>query len=99
MNQERIFQVLRGPHVSEKATGMAEGRSQFVFKVATDATKLEIRKAVEALFGVKVASVTTLNVQGKAKRTARGVGKRGDWKKAYVVLQPGQDIDFTGGAE
>ena len=65
MNQERVFKVLLGPHVSEKATVLADGKSQFVFKVATDATKLEIKKAVESLFGVKVAAVNTLNVQGK----------------------------------
>ncbi len=95
MNQERIFKVLMGPHISEKATLLADSRSQFVFKVATDATKLEIRKAVETLFDVKVAGVTTLNVKGKTKRTARGLGKRNDWKKAYVALQPGQELDFS----
>lgn len=99
MNQERIFKVLVGPHISEKATGLAESRSQFVFKVATDATKLEIKKAVESLFNVKVAGVSTLNVKGKTKRTARGLGKRNDWKKAYVALVPGQDLDFSSSAE
>lgn len=69
MNQERVFKVLLGPHISEKATGLADGKSQFVFKVATDATKLEIKKAVESLFSVKVQRVTTLNVKGKTKRT------------------------------
>ena len=82
MNQERVFKVLLGPHVSEKATVLADKNGQFVFKVATDATKLEIKKAVESLFSVKVERVTTLNVLGKSKRTARGVGKRNDWKKA-----------------
>ncbi|QLF93881.1 50S ribosomal protein L23 [Pseudomonas sp. ABC1] len=99
MNQERVFKVLLGPHVSEKATVLADSKSQFVFKVATDATKLEIKKAVESLFNVKVAKVSTLNVQGKTKRTARGLGKRNDWKKAYIALQPGQDLDFSGAAE
>ncbi|MBB1520567.1 50S ribosomal protein L23 [Aquipseudomonas campi] len=99
MNQERVFKVLVGPHVSEKATVLADGKSQFVFKVATDATKLEIKKAVESLFNVKVAAVNTVNVLGKSKRTARGVGKRNDWKKAYIALQPGQDIDFASSAE
>ncbi|ACO76878.1 50S ribosomal protein L23 [Azotobacter vinelandii CA] len=99
MNQERVFKVLLGPHISEKATVLAESKKQFVFKVATDATKLEIKKAVEALFDVKVANVTTLNVQGKTKRTVRGLGKRNDWKKAYVALQPGQDLDFASSAE
>ena len=99
MNQERVFKVLLGPHVSEKATVLADSKKQFVFEVATDATKLEIKKAVESLFDVKVAAVNTLNVQGKTKRTARGLGKRNDWKKAYIALQPGQDLDFSGSAE
>lgn len=95
MNQERIFKVLLGPHVSEKATDLAEKHGQIVFKVDTTATKLEIKKAVEQLFNVKVDKVSTLNVKGKTKRTVRGLGKRNDWKKAYVSLQPGQDIDFA----
>ncbi|MBD7978990.1 MULTISPECIES: 50S ribosomal protein L23 [Pseudomonas] len=99
MNQERVFKVLLGPHVSEKATVLADSKSQFVFKVATDATKLEIKKAVESLFSVKVAGIRTVNVQGKTKRTARGLGKRNDWKKAYIALQPGQDLDFASSAE
>ncbi|MDY7219355.1 50S ribosomal protein L23 [Denitrificimonas sp. JX-1] len=99
MNQERVFKVLLGPHVSEKATLLADGKSQFVFKVAIDATKLEVKKAVESLFDVKVASVNTLKSKGKTKRTARGLGRRNDWKKAYIALQPGQDIDFTSSAE
>jgi large subunit ribosomal protein L23 len=99
MNQERVFKVLVGPHISEKASVLADGKSQFVFKVAVDATKLEIKKAVESLFDVKVAAVNTVNVLGKSKRTARGLGKRNDWKKAYVSLQAGQDLDFTSSAE
>ena len=95
MNQERVFKVLLGPHISEKATTLADKKSQFVFKVATDATKLEIKKAVESLFSVKVQHVTTQNVLGKSKRTARGLGKRNDWKKAIISLQPGQDLDFA----
>ena len=99
MNQERVFKVLVGPHISEKASVLADGKSQFVFKVAVDATKLEIKKALESLFSVKVDEVRTVNVQGKTKRTARGLGKRNDWKKAYVSLQAGQDLDFTSSAE
>ena len=99
MNQERVFKVLLGPHVSERATMLADGKSQFVFKVAIDATKLEVKKAVESLFDVKVANVNTLKAKGKTKRTARGLGRRNDWKKAYIALQPGQDIDFTSSAE
>ena len=99
MNQERVFKVLLGPHVSEKATVLADKKGQFVFKVATDATKLEIKKAVESLFSVNVAAVNTVNVLGKTKRTARGLGKRNDWKKAVISLQPGQDLDFSSSAE
>lgn len=99
MNQERVYKVLLGPHISEKATMLADGKNQFVFKVAVDATKLEIKTAVETLFEVKVADVNTVKNNGKAKRTARGIGKRKDWKKAYVALQAGQDIDFTSSAE
>jgi large subunit ribosomal protein L23 len=99
MNQERVFKVLLGPHISEKATLLADKKSQFVFKVAIDATKLEIKKAVESLFSVNVAAVNTVNVLGKSKRTARGVGKRNDWKKAIISLQPGQDLDFSSSAE
>ncbi len=94
MNQERIFKVLLGPHVSEKSTIAAEVGNQVVFKVATDATKLEIKKAVESLFEVEVAQVRTVCVKGKTKRTKFGMGKRNDWKKAYVRLNDGQDIDF-----
>ena len=94
MNQERIFKVLKGPHVSEKATVLAEQHSQVVFKVATDATKPEIKQAVEKLFNVKVESIQVLNVKGKRKRTVRGLSKRSDTRKAYVRLAAGSDIDF-----
>jgi large subunit ribosomal protein L23 len=94
MNQERIFQVLLSPHVSEKASIIADSNNQFVFKVARDADKLEVKKAVEQLFDVKVKSVQTINVKGKTKFFGRVRGKRSDWKKAYVSLQPGYDIDL-----
>ncbi len=94
MNQERVFKVLLAPHISEKATMVGEQANQFVFKVAKDATKPEIRKAVEQLWGVKVKSVSTSLVKGKSKRFGRTMGKRSDWKKAYVSLEAGQDIDF-----
>ncbi|MFC3152116.1 50S ribosomal protein L23 [Litoribrevibacter euphylliae] len=96
MNQERVFKVLLGPHVSEKASVVAEKNQQVVFKVAPDATKPEIKKAVEQLFDVKVESVQVLNQKGKTKRTARGLGKRSDSRKAYVRLAEGSDIDFLG---
>ena len=93
MNQERIYKVLLGPHVSEKASMVAES-GQVVFRVAPDATKPEIKKAVEQLFDVKVEGVQVLNRKGKLKRTMRGVGKKKDIRKAYVRLAEGQDIDF-----
>ncbi|HAB05151.1 MAG TPA: 50S ribosomal protein L23 [Alcanivorax sp.] len=96
MNKERIFNVLLAPHVSEKATLVADQGNAFVFKVAKDASKLEIKKAVEALFDVKVESVRTLSVKGKQKFFGRVAGKRAGWKKAYVSLAEGQDIDFLG---
>ena len=95
MNQERIYKVLLGPHISEKATVVAETNGQYVFKVATDASKLEIKKAVEQLFEVSVKAVRTAVVKGKTKRTKFGMGNRSDWKKAYVSLEQGQEIDFA----
>lgn len=97
MNQGRIYQVLLGPHISEKATIVAEGSQQVVFRVAADATKPEIKKAVEQLFDVKVTGVNIVNVKGKTKRTQRGFGKRADVRKAYVCLADGHDIDFIDG--
>lgn len=96
MNQDRLYQVLLAPHVSEKASVVADANNQVVFKVATDATKLEIKKAVEKLFEVKVTGVQTVNVKGKVKRFQHQMGKRSDWKKAYVTLAEGDDIDFLG---
>ena len=95
MNQERIFQVLEGPHVSEKAAVVADINNQYVFKVALDATKLEVKKAVEKLFKVKVNNVCTLKVKGKVKRNKYGLSAKPTWKKAYVRLEQGQDIDFA----
>ncbi len=95
MNQERVFQVLVGPHVSEKAAVVADENNQFVFKVAVDATKAEVKKAVEQLFKVKVDNVRTLKVKGKVKRNRFGYSTKPTWKKAYVRLEQGQDIDFA----
>jgi large subunit ribosomal protein L23 len=94
MNPERIYKVLLGPHISEKATIVAEGSEQVVFRVAKDATKPEIKAAVEQLFNVTVESVNVLNQKGKTKRTQRGMGKRSDVRKAYVRLASGSEIDF-----
>ena len=95
MNQERLFKVLLGPHITEKAASATGSATQVAFKVATDASKLEVKKAVEKLFEVKVDDVRVLNVKGKTRRTKTGMGKRSDWKKAYVRLAEGQDIDFS----
>lgn len=95
MNAEKLLMVLREPHTSEKSTVMAEKFKQFTFKVLKTATKNEIKCAVEQMFNVKVRSVSVLNVKGKKKRFKQTSGKRNDWKKAFVSLQPDYDIDFT----
>lgn len=95
MNQERLYKIVLGPVISEKSASLGEGASQVVFKVTRDAQKVEIKAAVEQLFNVKVESVRTLLVKGKTKRTRYGIGCRSDWKKAYVRLEQGQDIDFA----
>lgn len=97
MNQERLMQVLLAPQISEKATFIAEKNEQVVFRVASDATKLEIKAAVELLFKVEVESVQTANVKGKVKRFRGAVGRRKGWKKAYVCLKSGQEINFVEG--
>lgn len=95
MNQERMYKVLLGAHISEKATIIADEANQFAFKVARDATRPEIKEAVEKIYGVSVRGVTVLNVKGKVKKNARGVSKKPSWKKAYVRLDEGHDIDFS----
>lgn len=95
MNQERLFKVLLGPHMTEKAAVLADSRNQYVFKVAADATKLEIKKAVEQLFEVKVGSVRVINARGKTRRTVHGLGQRKGFRKAYISLAEGQSIDFA----
>lgn len=96
MNQERVFKVLLGPHQTEKAAILGEKYNQIVFKVAQDATKPEIKAAVEQLLNVKVEGVRVLNVKGKTKRTMRGIGRRKGFRKAYISLAEGQEIDFAG---
>ena len=95
MNQERMYNVILGAHISEKATLIADETNQFTFKVAKDATRPEIKKAVEGIYGVSVRNVTVLNVKGKVKRTMRGTSRKASWKKAYVRLNDGHDIDFS----
>ncbi len=96
MNQERRYQIILNPVVSEKSTMVADKNRQVVFKVRPDATKSEISDAVENLFTVKVKSVQVVSVRGKVKRSGKTLGTRSNWKKAYVCLEEGYDIDFLG---
>ena len=93
MNQERIFQVLVGPHTSEKATIIADLSNQYVFKVAIDASKLEVKKSVEQLFKVKVVNVNTLRVKGKVKRNKKGYSNKAAWDKTDGKVGAGQGLD------
>ena len=97
MNQQRLMQVLLAPQISEKATWVADKNEQIIFRVASDATKPEVKAAVELLFKVSVESVQIANVKGKQKRFGRFMGSRKNWKKAYVSLMPGQEINFVDG--
>ena len=97
MNQERLMQVLLAPQISEKATYVADKNEQVIFRVATDATKPEIKAAVELLFKVQVETVQVANVKGKVKRSKGSVGRRKGWKKAFVSLKPGQEINYVEG--
>jgi large subunit ribosomal protein L23 len=98
MNRERLMQVLLSPVVSEKSTVIADTARQFAFRVTSDATKPEIKKAVESLFDVKVEQVRVVNIKGKTKRTGYTMGRRNGVRKAYVKLAEGHDIDFGAGA-
>lgn len=96
MNQEKLMDVLIAPHVSEKATLVGDAHNQNVFKVRRDATKIDISRAVELMFDVKVQSVSTVSVPGKQKRFSGRRGRQNDWKKAYVTLAPGNEIKLAG---
>lgn len=95
MNEERLHSVILRPHISEKATILSDKNRQFAFRVAPDATKREIKAAVEKLFKVSVTGVTVMNVKGKTRRTRYGLGRKSNWRKAYVALAEGHDIDFS----
>ena len=97
MNQERLMQVLLAPQISEKATYVADKNEQVVFIVTPDATKPEVKAAVEMLFKVQVESVQIANLKGKVKRSGRSIGRRSDIRKAFVCLKPGQEINFAEG--
>lgn len=94
MSEARLMNILRAPVISEKSSAAQQDKNTLVFKVLKDATKDEIKAAVGTLFNVKVEAVRTLNFQGKVRRTARGFGKRSDWKKAYVTLPEGTQLDI-----
>jgi large subunit ribosomal protein L23 len=94
MSEYKLFDVLEAPIISEKSTLDAEKNNRFVFRIKKQATKQQVKKAVEALFTVEVDSVHVLNVKGKQKRFGKTLGQRSDWKKAYVKLKPGHDINF-----
>jgi large subunit ribosomal protein L23 len=96
MNQERMLTIIMGPHILEKSSIISEENNQVTFRVASDATKPEIKQAIEGLFNVEVKEVQVLNVKGKRKRTARGKFRtRPSWKKAYIRLEQGHEIDFA----
>jgi large subunit ribosomal protein L23 len=95
--QARLMQVILAPVVSEKSTFVADKRDQVIFRVTKDATKPEIKAAIEFMFKVQVDSVQVANVKGKEKRFGRFMGRRNHWKKAYVCLKPGQEINFAEG--
>ena len=94
LQDQRLMQVLLAPTISEKSTFVGEKHNQVVFRVIQDATKPEIKAAVELLFKVKVRGVQVSNVKGKEKRFGKFMGRRRNWKKAYVSLMPGQEINF-----
>ena len=99
MSADAIYNVILGAHISEKATVGAEQSNHFVFKVRKEATRPQIKAAVEKIYGVSVAGVTVANVKGKVKKTMRGLSKKPSWKKAYVRVVEGQEIDFTAEAK
>ena len=90
-----LMQVIAAPHVSEKSSMLGEAHNQYVFKVARHATKHDIKRAVEGIFKVTVSAVRTINFEGKRKRFGQRPGQRNAWKKAYVSLPAGQEIDFA----
>ncbi|MFK8054355.1 MAG: 50S ribosomal protein L23 [Woeseiaceae bacterium] len=96
MREERLLTILKGPHISEKSHLVAEKSNQIAFKVRVDATKAEIKAAVEKLFEVSVDAVTVINQAGKVKRRGRSSGRRASFKKAYVSLSEGSEIEFLG---
>lgn len=93
MNDAKLYSIIRAPRISEKTARLQEVSNQYVFEVSTEANKLEIKQAVEKIFGVNVRAVNVVNVKGKNKAFKFRMGRRGDWRKAYVTLAEGQSID------
>src|SRR5512136_1826747 len=92
------YDIIRVPRISEKGTRLKEQSDVLTFEVRTDANKVQVRKAIEGIFKVKVLDVTTVSISGKKKRMGMREGRRSDWKKAYVTLKPGEKIDIFEGA-
>ena len=99
MNREQLMSVLIAPHVTEKTSLAMQNHNQYTFRVRRDASKIDIRKAIELMFDVKVTGVQVVNEPGKVRRFGRSVGRTQDWKKAYVSLSPGQTIDYEARAK
>lgn len=97
MTKDQLYAVLRRPHITEKANDLKDTNNEYVFEVANTANKIQIRQAVEGLFNVKVSEVRTSIVRGKDKRVGRFIGRRSNWKKAFVTLKDGYTIDFFEG--
>ena len=95
MNQERMYKLILGAHISEKTAVIADEANQFAFRVVKDATAPEIKEAIEKIYDVAVKNVTVMNVKGKVKKSIRGLTRKPSWKKAYVRLEDGHDIDFS----
>ncbi|QEP42603.1 50S ribosomal protein L23 [Ectothiorhodospiraceae bacterium BW-2] len=99
MREQRLMQVLLAPHITEKSMLVADSGNQYTFKVVRNATKVEIKQAVELMFNVQVAKVSVVNIKGKTKRMGTRYGKRSDIRKAYVRLEAGQEIEFSSAVE
>ena len=99
MNREQLMSVLIAPHVTEKTSLAMQNHNQYTFRVRRDATKTDVKKAIELMFDVKVAGVQVVNEPGKTRRFGRNVGRTQDWKKAYVSLESGQSIDYEARAK
>ncbi|MGA2655872.1 MAG: 50S ribosomal protein L23 [Gammaproteobacteria bacterium] len=95
MKSEILYTLIHAPVLSEKSMRLAEQANQYVFKVDPKSTKLQIKSAIEKMFDVKVSAIGTVNIKGKVKRTKNRIGKRSDFKKAYVTLAEGQTINIT----